>query len=413
MTDSAPPGAGRLPRPFHLLWTATAVSNIGDGLRLTALPLLATSITTDPRAIAGVAIAERVPWLVFILPGGAWADRFDRRALRMRLDTARALVMAGLLVAISFDRVTLAAIYAVAALLASAEAVVDSSSMAIVPSTVHERDLERAGSRLSSTELVTNGLIGPPLGGLLFGAAVIAPFAVDAASFAAAAIIMSLLPGRFRPDTNPSEQQASMRHQIAEGFRWFWSRRALRNLALISTALGFSGFVGGSVFVLFATQTLGLSSVGYGLLIVPSAFGGVAGSILAPKLTALPLPLVLAASTVISGAATWTMSASSTPALVAMLTALSTAAVIVWNILTVALRQRIIPDHLLGRVGASSRFLVYSGMPFGALTGGILADSFGIRTALAINGIGLVAIGVLVPHLLRGIQPSSPSNTPA
>lgn len=85
---------------------------------------VATSITTDPRAIAGVAIAERVPWLLFILPGGAWADRLDRRVLRMRLDAARALVMAGLVFAIAFDRVTIVAICAVAALLASAEAVV-------------------------------------------------------------------------------------------------------------------------------------------------------------------------------------------------------------------------------------------------------------------------------------------------
>ena len=126
MTDLDAGATGRLPRPFLLLWTATAVSNIGDGLRLTALPLLATSLTTDPRAIAGVAIAERVPWLLFILPGGAWADCLDRRVLRMRLDAARARVMAGLVFAIAFDRVTIVAIYAVAALLASAEAVEDS-----------------------------------------------------------------------------------------------------------------------------------------------------------------------------------------------------------------------------------------------------------------------------------------------
>jgi MFS family permease len=87
---------GPLPRPFRILWAATALSNIGDGLRLTALPLLATSVTTDPRAIAGVAVAERMPWLVLILPGGAWADRHDRRKLRLRLDIARGAVMTGL-----------------------------------------------------------------------------------------------------------------------------------------------------------------------------------------------------------------------------------------------------------------------------------------------------------------------------
>ncbi len=70
-----------LPRNFRLLWGATALSNVGDGLRLVALPLLATSVTDDPRLIAGVTVAERLPWLFFILPGGAWADRYDRRAV--------------------------------------------------------------------------------------------------------------------------------------------------------------------------------------------------------------------------------------------------------------------------------------------------------------------------------------------
>jgi hypothetical protein len=142
-----------------------------------------------------------------------------------------------------------------------------------------------------------------------------------------------------------------------------------------------------------------------------SAFGGVAGSILAPKLAALPLPRKLVASTVISGAAAWVVSASSTAVVVAALSTLSTAAVLVWNVLAIALRQRVIPDDLLGRFGASYRSLDHIGMPFGALTGGIIADSFDIRTALAINGFGLVTIGLVVPYLLCDIPPTSPSST--
>ncbi len=93
------------------------------------------------------------------------------------------------------DRVSIGVVYAVAALLASAEAVVDSSSMALVPATIDERDLERAGGRLTSTELVTNDLVGPPLGGLLFGLAVAAPFGLDALTFAGAALLMSFMAG--------------------------------------------------------------------------------------------------------------------------------------------------------------------------------------------------------------------------
>ena len=398
-----PAESRRLPRAFQLLWGATAISNVGDGLRLTALPLLATSVTTDPRAIAGVAIAERIPWLVFILPGGAWADRFDRRVLRLRLDIARAVVMAGLAAMIALDHVSIAVIYAVAALLASAEAVVDSSSMALVPAIVDRRDLERAGSRLTSTELVTNGLIGPPLGGLLFGLAVVVPFAVDAASFAAAAATIAWLPGTYQPVTNAGHAEPMWR-EIGEGFRWLWRRPSLRKLALISTALGLSGFVGASVFVLFATVTLGLTGAEYGLLLVPAALGGLFGSWLSARLASAPLRVVLATSITVSGAATLTTAATSWPVLVAVLGGIESAAVVVWNVLTVALRQRLIPDHLLGRVGASYRFLVYIGMPFGALLGGLLADAFSIRIALALAGSALLVISALIPLLLRRID---------
>ena len=390
----------RLPRPFRLLWGATALSNIGDGLRLTALPLLATSVTTDPRLIAGVAVAERVPWLVFILPGGAWADRFDRRRLRMRLDAARAVVMLALVGLVATDRVSIAVIYAVAAVLASAEAIVDSSSVALVPAMVDESELERAAGLLSSTELATNGLIGPPLGGLLFAAAMVVPFIIDAASFAGAALIMVLVSGTYTTSSDGAGRR-TMTHDIAEGFRWFWQRRLLRNLAVISMALGTVSFIGAAIFVLFARETLGLSNFGYGLLLVPAAIGGIAGSMLAPRLTSLPLRLVLSVSIVTSGAAIWITSRLSVAILVGLLSGLSAAAVLVWNVLTLALRQRVIPDHLLGRVGASYRFLVYLGMPFGALLGGFLANSFGLRSALAVNGIALVSIGLAIPLLLR------------
>ena len=389
-----------LPHQFNLLWGATGLSNIGDGLRVVALPLLATSITTDPRLIAGVTIAERIPWLLFILPGGAWADRYDRRRLRMWLDVARALVMAALVAVVVTHRVSMVAIYVVAALLASAEAVVDSSSMALVPATVDHRDLERAGGRLTSTELATNDLIGPPLGGLLFGLAVAVPFGIDAVSFAGAALLMSLMTGTYSSGADRAPGTA-LRAEIADGFRWLWSDRLLRRLATISTALGTASYIGNSVFVLFARETLGLSAFGYGLLLVPGAIGGILGSLLAPRLRRFPLRFVLSLSVLGSGLTTWLMSGASHPAIVASLAAASLGFVMIWNVLTVALRQRMIPNDRLGRVGASYRFLVFLGMPFGALVGGLLANALSIRAAIFVSGSVLVFIALVIPTLLR------------
>jgi MFS family permease len=398
----------RLPRQFNLLWGATGLSNLGDGLRIVALPLLATSVTTDPRLIAGVTVAERLPWLIFILPGGAWADRVDRRILRMRLDIARAIVMSGLVAVIVADRVSIGMIYVVAALLASAEAVVDSSSMALVPAIVDGSDLERAGGRLTSTELLTNDLIGPVLGGLLFGLAMALPFGLDAASFGAAALMMSFMTGSYtagvRRDVQRTTAVSAMRGDIAAGFRWLWSNQLLRRLAMISAALGTASFISSAVFVLFAQETLGLSAFGYGLLLVPGAIGGIAGSLLAPKLRRFPLRVILTLAVLGSGVAMLAISAATSAVVVGVLSGVSSASILVWNVLTIALRQRVIPNEWLGRVGASYRFMVYLGMPIGALLGGALAHTFSIRAAVFVSGATLVLLALVTMLSLNGAE---------
>lgn len=396
-----------LPRNFRLLWSATALSNLGDGVRLVAMPLLATSLTSDPRLIAGVTVAQRLPWLFFILPGGAWADRFDRRQLRMRLDIARAVVMAVLVAAIVADRVSIGIIFVVAALLASAEAVVDSSSVAMVPATVDEADLERAIGRLGSTELAMNDLVGPPLGGLLFGLAIAVPFGLDGLTFAGAALVLGFMSGSYRAAGNgqlPREGRPSMRSSLAEGIRWLWNQRLLRTLAIVSTALGTASFISTGVFVIFATDELGLSEFGFGLLLVPGALGGIVGSLIAPRFRGFPLGRTLSISVLGSGAATWLMAVTSSPIAVGALSAVSLASVMVWNVLTLALRQRLIPDEMLGRVSASYRFLVYLGMPFGALVGGLLANEYGVRSAIFVSGSLLVFVGLTLPVVLRGSE---------
>ena len=392
-----------LPRNFRLLWGATALSNLGDGLRLVALPLLALSVTSDPRLIAGVTVAERLPWLFFILPGGAWADRYDRRVLRMRLDMARAVVMAGLVAVILLDQVSIIAIFVVAALLASAEAVVDSSSMAMVPATVDHRDLERAAGRLGSTELAANDLIGPPVGGLLFGLAIAIPFGLDALSFAGAALVMAFMSGSYLSGAAP-EPGVRMRSRVSGGFRWLWNQRLLRMLAVISTALGTASFIGNAVFVIYARDILDLSDFGYGVLLVPGAIGGIAGSLLAPRFRRFSLRVTLPFAVLGSGIATWLIAATTSPVVAGVLSAVSLGSIMVWNVLTLALRQRLIPNEMLGRVGASYRFLVYLGMPVGALVGGVIANHYGVRSALFVSGSILIGLGLIVPVLLRGVE---------
>jgi predicted MFS family arabinose efflux permease len=290
--------------------------------------------------------------------------------------------------------------------------------MAMVPATVDGPDLERAIGRLGSTELAMNDLVGPPLGGLLFGLAIAVPFGVDAVTFAGAALVMGFMSGSYRPaaatavaDGSGSDEQPSMRSSLAEGVRWLWNHRLLRTLAIVSTVLGTASFIGNAVFVIFATDALGLSDFGYGLLLVPGALGGIAGSLIAPRFKRFPLRRSLPIAVAGSGVSTWLMAVTSSPILVGALSAVSLGAVMVWNVLTLALRQRLIPDEMLGRVGASYRFLVYLGMPFGALVGGLIANEFGVRSAIFVSGSILAFVGLALPVVLRSVERHDQTST--
>lgn len=405
-----------LPRGFRRLWAASAISNVGDGVRAVALPLLATELTNDPRLIAGVVVAERIPWLVFILPGGVWADRYDRRRLRVRLDIVRGVVVGLLALLVTFDVAAIGWVFATAALLAAAESVVDSSSMALVPSLVRRDQLERAGGVMSSTELIGQALIGPPLGGLLFATALAMPFGFDAVSFIAAAVVASTIRGNFTatpaPESGETEPPRSLKTDLAVAVRWLRAHTLLRNLALVSMLLGFLNLMHGAVFVIYARAELGLGPVGFGLLLIAPAIGGIVGSIAAGALTRFHLTPVLTTSVIIGGAAIATLAATDLPAVAAALLFIDAFTVLVWNVLTVALRQRLIPDHLLGRVSAAYRFVVYLAMPIGAFIGGLIADQATIPTVFTVAGLGQIAAALIVATALRPTHTTDDNDGP-
>ena len=400
-----------LPQSFRLLWAATGVSNLGDGIRQAALPLAAVSITEDPRLVAGVAVAQRLPWLLLILPGGVLADRLDRRRLRVTLDIVRAVAMGGFAILAATGSLEIWLVYLLAIVLSSAESIVDSSSMALVPALVPDPELERAASVLTSTELVTNDLVGPPLGGLLFAAAIAAPFATDSLSFFVAALLVMRIAGSFRaaPRAGTRPTASGVLHDMAEGVRWLWHRPMLRDLALISTGLGTFVYVANAVLVLFAVRNLGLGDFGFGLFLIPGALGGIAGSIVAPHLRHYRLRPVLVVSIALSGLSYAAMAVQTHVVPAALLLAVTVGGAMVWNVLTLALRQRTIPDELLGRVGASYRLLVYVGMPLGAFAGGWLAEALSVKAAILIGGLGLVAMAIVTIFIpLDGSRRTAP-----
>ena len=386
---------------YRKLWVASAISNLGDGVRLTALPLMAATITRDPAKIAAIDFASTLPWFLFALFSGALVDRIDRRHAMGTANIVRAVLVGALALAVATGQETLSLLYIVAFLLGSAETVFDNAAQAIMPSIVRKDQLEKANGRMYAAEFTTNQFIGPPLGAFLFVTAAATPFFLDSASFLISALLILSFSGSFRTPREADVPRTTMRADIAEGFRWLWSHKLFRTLAIMLgtwNALSTATF---SIFVVFALEILDVSEVGYGVLFSSLVIGSVAGSLsgswVGKRLGQGP-SLVL--SIVIGAATMLVIGLTSNPIVVGAMFALEGFVTIVWNVITVSMRQTIIPDRLLGRVNSVYRLFGWGSMPIGAALGGFLASVFGLRAPYLVAAASLAVMALFATRLL-------------
>jgi MFS family permease len=361
------------------LWTANAVSNLGDGVTLVAGPLLAASLTRDPRLVAGLAVAQRLPWLLFSLVSGALVDRLDRRWVMVRVDAVRAVVIGLLGVAVLAGVATLPLLYAVFFALGTAETLFDNAAVSILPAVVPKDQLARANGRLLGAQMVANELAGPPLGGLLFATAAAVPFLLDAGSFAAAAALVAAMGGRFRVERPSGAAPTTLRSEIAEAVRWLARHRLLRILAVAIALMNLTLSATVSISVLYAQERLGLGSVGYGLLLSSLAVGGISASLVAERVigwlgpaTTMRLGLVIESSTHL------VLALARSPYLVGAVFALFGFHAMTWSVISVSLRQELIPSRLLGRVNSAYAVFGFGSLSLGAVAGGVLAARYGL-----------------------------------
>jgi MFS family permease len=356
---------------YWRLWSAVASSNLGDGLVSLALPWLASLLTRDPLAISGVALATRLPWLVFSLQAGALSDRFDRRRLMALANSVRAVIALAVSAAVVLDAASLPLLYAAAFGLGMCEVVFDNTSQALLPAVVPRERLERANGNLMGAQMVVQDFVARPIAGAMVGFSLSLPFAIDGVTAAVSAALILSIRGSFRAPVTAGVAIPRMRTQIADGLRWLWQHRLLRTLAL---ALGLMNGVGAAMmatFVLYVQEILGLDGLGFGLLLATGSVGGLLGSILAPALTARlgsGRSLLLAVIVPIAGSAA--IAVTSLPAVAALAFAAYAFTAVTWNVVTVSLRQVLIPDPLLGRVNSVYRFFGWGMMPIGTLLGG-------------------------------------------
>jgi len=406
---------------YWKLWTATAISNLGDGVSMVAYPWLASAVTRSPLLIAAAGFASRLPWLVFTLHAGVITDRFDRRKLIVGMDFLRGVltVFVGTVVFLnrsafpSLNELTkmsdlktnwpiYVTLLVTAFLFGLAEVLRDNSAQTLMPSVVDTENLEVANGRMWSAESLTNSFIGPPLGSLLIGIAIFLPFYFDAGSFFFAVALIATLKGSFKPVAKVEPKaKINFKAEIKEGFVWLWAHPLLRPMAIILGSMNGLGTMVGAAYILFAQEVLHTSVFIFAVLGTAGAIGGTLGGLLAPKVSAKlgsgpSLWLALAAAPIGS----LCIGMTSSWQVVWAVTVVESFVAILWNTITVSLRQSIIPSHLLGRVNSVYRFFAWGSIPIGMFIGGglvTLMEHF-VSRDLALRSPYLisVALGLLL-----------------
>ena len=397
--DKAP-----LPRRFWMQFSASAVSNLGDGMNAAALPLLAIMLTNDARLISAVTFSATVPWLVLSLPAGVYIDRWNRSRVMVVANITRAVVYAGIAFGIATNTLSIWGLFPLLIVIGACEVFFDMSSQAFLPSLVNADELQRANGLLYAIEVVLNSFVGLPIGAWLFVIASGVPFGVNGASFALAALIVARL-SRNLPITTSAANATPTRFKddFAQGITWLWRHRQLRTLALLLGVTNGALTMSESIFVKFAFEYLGVGPRGYGLLLAfvsaGAMFGGLVGDRIANRLGATGAIIF---SYAIFASTDFVRALFPNIAVVVAMSITMALAGTVWNVVTVSYRQRIIPAHLFGRVNSAYRFIGTGSVALGALIGGQLAHHFGLRAPFFVGAtVTAFALVLALPTLLR------------
>ena len=397
-------------RDFRLFWSGQTISLIGDQVTLLALPLTAVLLLDADAAQMGyLGAATLMPHLLFSLPAGVWLERVaGRRRIMIGADIGRALLLGSVPLAHAFDAVTFGQLYAVAFATGCLAVLFDISYSTLFVAVVERERYLEANSLLNGSRSLSY-VAGPSLGGLLVQA-LGAAFALlaDALSFLASALLL----GSMRAAEPPLEPQAgTMREQVAQGLRFIFGNTFFRPALAATATLNFFNLAFGALFILYATRELGVRPGTLGLVLGAGAVGGVLGAFVAGRLgrriglgpafivgqILFPLPLLLVP-----------LASGSKPVILAMLFAaefFSGLGVMILDINAGAMISALTPYALRSRSTGAFRFVNYGIRPLGALAGGGLGATLGLRPALWITTVGALA-GVLwlLPSPVPGMR---------
>lgn len=384
--------------PKALGW-ATGIDNLGTGAYTAAVPLLTVTVTHDPRLVSLVSTAAYLPWLLVSLPAGALADRHDRAGLMWRAQALQAVLAGVTAVLAACGRVGVPVLVVTAFGLGAGEVVFGTAAQAILPDLVVKPLRHKVNGHLQAITTISREFAGPPLGSLLFGVTATLPFGLDAVSFAVSALLVRTLPRR--------AGRGTARPAVRDGLSWLLRHRLLRALAILLGVNTFCGQLAYVSLVLLATRVVHLDARGYGVLLAGAATGSVLGGLVNARIVARIGAFPALVTALAANVAAFTgIGLSASAVVLGAFLAVNGFVTTLWNIVTVGLRQELVPSALLGRVSSVYRLLGWGLIPLGALAGGQVAHALGLRApylvAAAVRGIALV---VALPVLVRAWRP--------
>jgi MFS family permease len=388
-------------RDFVLLQIGQALSTVGSEASGIAYTLLVLALTGSPAKAGLAAFARLVPYALFALPAGVASDRFNRKWLMIWADVVRVLALGSLAVTVGTGHVSLAQILIVAFIEGTMFVIFNIAEIGAVRSVVPAVQLQSAfateQARMSSVYLV-----GPPLGGALFGLARSLPFLVDAISYAFSTGTLLAMRTPFQEEREEQET-TGIWTQIKEGLAWLWGHPFLRTCALLFVGVNFL-FGALDLVLIVAAQRQGYSSAVIGALVAAMGAFSLLGSIAAPRfLRLLPMRAVLVLSAWLSVGIVAFVIVPNVFVLVA-----GTAPLIFFNptvnAMVIGYRVAIVPDRLQGRVNSVARSLALLAFPVGPVVAGLLLASYSARTAAAfvLAGFVILAIVTTVNRSIRG-----------
>jgi MFS family permease len=401
--DAASPSKPRLGRRFWALWVAATVSVVGDGIYAGALPLLAASITHDPRAVSFTTVMSSAGWLLVGVLSGVLVDRWSKTQVMWQVDAVRAAAMGTFAALVLTGHTTMGLIYGTSMLLGLVAPFFANAYSAVLPKVVEPQALERANSWDQASMLIGANLAGPPVGAALFVWLPAFPLVLQAVSFGVAALLVAVL--RRGIDDRPPVRaggQASLRTELVDGLRYLVRHRLLRTLALLLAAInGVSGAVV-SLLVLYVLEVLEYPQPTYGWFMAVFAVGGLVGVAAVPHVKARlgTFTAVLLAATGFTAGTLLMGLLPYVPFVVVgiIVTGMGSS---LWNVMTMSLRQRIVPSEMLGRVTGVYRMVGLGAVLFGAASGGAVAHATDVRFAYVVAGMVLLAATVVAIVPLR------------